>query len=68
MQRNQVIEPKARLSMEEAKATFRNLVQRHGLEWTAKVPKEDYELLAKVNEVLGPQDRREALGLPRGRG
>lgn len=43
--------------------TFRALVARHGLQWTASAPREDYATLAECNKVLTAADRREALGM-----
>ena len=47
----------------QAMDTFRALVARHGLQWTASAPREDYTTLAECNKVLTAADRREALGL-----
>ena len=47
------------LSREEAITECRKLFRQYGLKWTAKVPREAYTLLNKVNEVLTEKDRRE---------
>jgi hypothetical protein len=49
----------------EAIRLFQDLVRRYGLQWTATVPREAYDQMARVNEVLNEGDRREALGLRR---
>lgn len=51
------------MTRNEAMTAFRNLVTRHGLQWTAAVPASAYEQLAQINRVLTEEDRREALGL-----
>jgi hypothetical protein len=43
---------------DEASRTFLALISRYGIRWTAKVPREAYDLLAKCNEVLTETDRR----------
>lgn len=55
---------RARLQ-EKAKAiaTFRLLVARYGLQWTADVPREAHIQLAECNKRLTEKDRRAALGL-----
>jgi hypothetical protein len=55
------------MTREQAMAAFRALVARHGLQWNARVPKQDYQTLARCNAVLSYADRREALGLPAAR-
>ncbi len=50
------------LSRTEAMTKFKELVQKHGLQWTAAVPKEAYEQLRECNKVLTTKDRLEALG------
>jgi hypothetical protein len=55
------------MTRQEAMTAFLNLVTRHGLQWTAAVPASAYEELARINQVLTEQDRREALGLRRRR-
>lgn len=52
------------MTREEAIETFRVLTRRHGLQWRADVPREDWDRLREVNEVLDHNGRREALGLP----
>ena len=51
------------MTKQEAIATFRALVARHGLQWNARVPAEDYARLAECNKVMSETDRRAALGL-----
>ena len=46
------------LTKDEASRTFLALINRYGIQWTAKVPREAYDLLAKCNEVLTETDRR----------
>lgn len=53
------------LTREKAMAEFQQLVARYGLQWTAKVPREAYDRLAVINQILNEGDRREALGLRR---
>ena len=55
------------MTKDEATALFRALVARHGLHWTAAVPRPAWDQLAAVNAVLDADDRRAALGLPRRR-
>lgn len=52
------------MTKDEAKKRFLELVARYGLRWTKDVPREAYEEMAKVNELLNESDRRDALGLP----
>lgn len=54
----------APMTREEAMRTFATLVARHGLQWGAHVPRDAYALLARCNQVLTTDDRREALGFP----
>jgi hypothetical protein len=49
------------LTKTEATRQFRELVAQYGIRWTAKVPHEAYEQLARCNEVLTEADRRAAL-------
>jgi hypothetical protein len=50
------------MTVDEAKAKFRLLVQRYGLQWTAMhVPQSAWDELAKINKVTTEQDRRDAL-------
>lgn len=51
------------ITRECALATFKTLVARYGLQWTAAVPAIAYQQLARCNTVLTTRDRREALGL-----
>ncbi len=51
------------MSREQAMSKFKQLVGRHGIQWTAAVPRQAYDELAACNEVLTTADRREALGL-----
>ncbi|WP_070401297.1 hypothetical protein [Hydrogenophaga sp. PML113] len=51
------------ITREHALATFKTLVARYGLQWTAAVPAIAYQQLARCNTVLTTRDRREALGL-----
>lgn len=46
---------------EQAQALFRQLVRKYGLEWTASVPREAWDLLNACNELLTEDDRRDAL-------
>lgn len=52
---------------EEAIASFRSLVSRHGLHWDARVPESAYAELARANTVLTARDRLEAVMLRRPR-
>lgn len=49
------------LSVDEAKVLFRQLVNWHGLKWTAATPPDAYYQMGRVNEVLDAKARREAL-------
>jgi hypothetical protein len=53
------------MTRNEAMAAFRDLITRHGLQWTAAVPASAYERMREINQVLTAEDRREALGLRR---
>ena len=53
------------LTRDQAMAEFRALTSRHGLRWTADVPRHAWDRLAEVDRVLDEKDRREALGLPK---
>lgn len=56
------------MTRDEAMTTFRELVRRHGLRWTARdIPQVHWDLLNDCNKVLTEDDRREAIGLPRTR-
>ena len=50
------------MTREQAIASFRALVARYGLQWRNDVPREAYDQLDAVNEILTERDRREALG------
>jgi len=52
------------MTKEEAQAAFRALIQQYGIKWTAKVPREAWDLLHEINKVLDVDGRREALGRP----
>jgi hypothetical protein len=55
------------MTRDEAMTEYRALVNRYGLQWTARnVPDQEAWLrMSAVNEVLTTADRREALGWPR---
>jgi hypothetical protein len=55
------------LSRDAAMALFRQLVARHGLQWTVRaVPGQSaWDQMTRCNAVLSTEDRREALGLKR---
>jgi hypothetical protein len=52
---------------EQAMRDFAAMVARHGLQWTAaqNVPRETWDRLAVLNQVMSTEDRREAIGLQR---
>jgi hypothetical protein len=52
----------ANLTREQAMAEFLLLVAHYGIQWRADVPREAWDRLAKANEVLTENDRREAIG------
>jgi hypothetical protein len=54
------------MTKEEAKAEFRLLVGRYGLQWTPRsVPdKAAWDRMAEAQKHLTTDDRREALGFP----
>lgn len=58
--------PTGVMTREQAVVVFRDLVRRHGLQWTAaSVPeREPWDRMAEVNKILSEDDRRQALGLP----
>ena len=51
------------MTREEAEKTFKDLVRRYGLQWTATVPREAWDKMAEVNKHLTEEDRRRLLGL-----
>jgi hypothetical protein len=53
-----------KLTKDQAKAEYRALIARYGLQWTpARVPdRSAWDRLTEINTVLDEQDRREALG------
>jgi hypothetical protein len=51
------------MTREQARAEFKRLVDRYGLQWNASVPREAYDLAARIHAVLSEKDCREALGL-----
>jgi hypothetical protein len=54
------------MTKEAAILSFRQLVARYGLQWKADVPQSAHIQMAEICKVLTtPEDRREALGLPR---
>ena len=52
-------------SQEKAALAFRDLVNRYGLQWDAKVPKEAHDRLRECNRFLDEKGRRRALKVPR---
>lgn len=52
----------ANLTREEAMAEFRLLIRHYGIQWRADVPREAWDRLATVNEILTEKDRRAAFG------
>lgn len=49
------------MTKEQAQAKFLELVRRYGLNWTAAVPREAYEQMNAVSQVLSSDEKREAL-------